>query len=115
MREHVLTVTAKDCDREVFRSGGHGGQNQNKTSSGVRWRHRASGAVGESRQSRSQEENARIAWRRMAQSATFLKWVHEQHTGLKATEETINLLVAESMDERHLKIEVRRDGVWVEL
>ena len=108
-RTVYLTVTAKNCDREVFRSGGKGGQNQNKVSSGVRWRHRASGAVGESRESRSQDENARIAWRRMAESIVFRAWVREQHLLADGMEDKVQ----RAMGPRFLNVEVRENGRWV--
>lgn len=51
-RELLFTVTAKDCEVQTFRSGGKGGQHQNKTSSAVRFRHPPSGAVGVARDHR---------------------------------------------------------------
>lgn len=70
-RELLLSVTAKDCEWDYFRAGGKGGQKQNKTSSGARCRHRASGAVGESREERSQLQNRKKAFRKMAESEKF--------------------------------------------
>lgn len=70
----LFTVTIKDCDVQTFRSGGKGGQNQNKVESGVRIIHRASGARGEARDSRDQLANKRAAFRRMAQSPEFQHW-----------------------------------------
>lgn len=59
---------------DTFRAGGKGGQAQNKTSSGVRFTHLASGAVGEFREERQQIDNKRRAWRRMAESPKFKAW-----------------------------------------
>ena len=53
------------CDVETFRSGGPGGQHQNVTDSGVRLRHRASGAVVTSRARRSQYLNKQECLRRL--------------------------------------------------
>jgi protein subunit release factor B len=64
----------KDCDKQTFRVSGSGGQHRDKTSSGVRIVHRASGAVGQSSQDRSQAKNTQIAWRRMAESEKFETW-----------------------------------------
>jgi protein subunit release factor B len=105
-----LRITPKDCDREVFRSGGKGGQNQNKVSSGVRWRHRASGATGESRQSRSQEENGRIAWRRTFESLKFKSWLREQHFLADGVDEEVK----RAMKEENIKVEYKRNGIWEE-
>ena len=73
-KRKVLTVTLADCRVDTFRSGGKGGQNQNKVESGVRITHVASGAVGEARDSRDQIHNKRAAFRRMALSPTFQIW-----------------------------------------
>jgi protein subunit release factor B len=70
-REKILSVTLKDCDVQTFRAGGNGGQKQNKTNSGVRIIHRASGARGESREERSQLQNKKNAFRRMAETPAF--------------------------------------------
>ena len=54
-----INIEIKDCDleREVFRCGGPGGQHQNKTESGVRYRHVPTGIAAESRSERSQHKN----------------------------------------------------------
>src|SRR5262249_30232980 len=46
-----------DLKRDVFRSGGPGGQHQNKTESGVRYTHLPTGVAAESRSERSQHKN----------------------------------------------------------
>ena len=46
-----------DLKRDVFRSGGPGGQHQNKTESGVRYTHLPTGIAAESRSERSQHKN----------------------------------------------------------
>lgn len=66
-----LSVTAKDCEWDYFRCGGHGGQKVNKTSSGARVTHPSSGAVGESREERSQLQNRKKAFRKMAETEAF--------------------------------------------
>jgi protein subunit release factor B len=71
MRTRILSVTIADCDVQTFRAGGSGGQNQNKRDTGVRIIHRASGARGEARDERSQLQNKRLAWKRMAASPQF--------------------------------------------
>ena len=61
MRHRILSVTPADCELQTFRSGGSGGQNQNKRDTGVRWIHPPSGARGEARDERSQLQNKRLA------------------------------------------------------
>lgn len=97
-RQKVLTVTIKDCEVQTFRAGGKGGQNQNKRDSGVRVIHRPSGAVGESREERSQLQNKINAFQRMASSQKFKTWVHLQHSGILAA-------VEEQMRPQNLDVE----------
>jgi protein subunit release factor A len=51
---------------DTFRSGGPGGQHQNKTESGVRITHKESGLSAESRDTKSQHKNKQIAFRKLA-------------------------------------------------
>lgn len=72
MTKHkVLSVTVADCELQTFTSGGPGGQHQNRSQTGVRFIHHASGARGEARDERSQLQNKKLAWRRMAESKEF--------------------------------------------
>jgi protein subunit release factor B len=106
-----FSVTLADCDVQTFRSGGPGGQNQNKVETGVRIVHTASGARGESRQERSQLLNKRLAFRRMAETPKFKVWLQrEMHRrrGIPSPEER----VANDMLPDNLKVEVRSDGRW---
>ncbi len=82
-RTKMLTVTIKDCTVQTFRAGGKGGQNQNKRDSGVRVIHPPSGARGESREGRSQLENKRKAFVRMAESPKFRAWVRLRHAQIE--------------------------------
>jgi protein subunit release factor B len=70
----LFSVTRKDLIRQTFRSGGKGGQNQNKVESGVRLIHPPSGARGEARDSRDQKTNERSAFRRLVDSKEFRSW-----------------------------------------
>lgn len=54
-----------ECRIETFRSGGPGGQHQNKTESGVRLTHLPTGISVTARESRSQHRNRRIALERL--------------------------------------------------
>lgn len=115
-RKLLFSVTIDDCRVETFRSGGKGGQHQNKTESGVRITHIASGAVGESRESRSQHENKRIAFKRMAESEKFRKWHRievARRTGLMAQ---IEAQVDRDMRPGNLRVEVvDESGRWVDV
>jgi peptide chain release factor 2 len=52
-----IEIRPEDLKRDTFRSGGPGGQHQNKTESGVRYTHLPSGIAAESRTERSQHKN----------------------------------------------------------
>ena len=54
-----------ECRVDTFRSGGKGGQHQNKVESGVRLTHRPTGLVVTSRKYRSQHRNREDALRRL--------------------------------------------------
>lgn len=101
MREKLFSVTIKDCDVQTFRAGGPGGQNQNKRDTAVRVIHPPSGARGESREHRTQPQNKKAAFRRMAESQEFQAWVRRTAAGLPPIAE----LVAEQMKDEHLEIE----------
>ena len=53
-----IEIKPEDLRRDTFRSGGPGGQHQNKTESGVRYTHIPTGVAAESRTERSQHKNS---------------------------------------------------------
>jgi protein subunit release factor B len=112
MKQHLFSVTMDDCRLETFTAGGNGGQNQNRRNTGVRITHLASGAVGEARDSRSQLQNKKAAWTRMAKSPEFQKWIRRE-TAKYETGKTIEQEVTEQMLPHNLRVEVVADGKWV--
>lgn len=100
-REKVFSLHSKDFKWETFRSGGKGGQNQNARSTGVRVHHLPSGAVGESREHRTQLQNKRAAFRRMGESDLLITWCRVTALKLRPIDE----IVDEAMKEENLKIE----------
>src|SRR5262245_58409439 len=56
-----IEIRPEDLERQTFRSGGPGGQHQNKTESGVRYIHKPTGIAAESRSERSQHKNDAMA------------------------------------------------------
>lgn len=104
-KELLFSLTKKDFTIQTFRSGGKGGQHQNKTESGVRIIHPASGAVGESRSERSQAQNKKAAFERLIQSKTFQAW-HKKQVALHLLgKEEVERWLNEQMQEKYLKIE----------
>ena len=107
-RELLLSVKISDCEVQTFRSGGKGGQHQNKTNSGVRVIHHPSGARGESREERSQLQNKKIAFRRMVDTPAFRAWIRMEG----GRREAIEAEVERAMDPRFIRTEFRVDGKW---
>jgi peptide chain release factor 2 len=56
-----IDIRPEELKRDTFRSGGPGGQHQNKTESGVRYTHLPTGISAESRSERSQHKNDAMA------------------------------------------------------
>jgi protein subunit release factor B len=110
MREHMFSVTLADCEVQTFRAGGPGGQKQNKTNSGVRIIHHPSGARGESREERSQLQNKKKAFKRMAETPAFKLWVQKQ----LGMDDLIRCAVDRDVWPDRVKVEVKQDGKWVE-
>ena len=116
-KQLLFSLTKKDFRVDTFRSGGKGGQHQNKTESGVRITHIESGAVGESREEREQLRNKEKAFQKLINSPKFKAW-HKVKTafmlqGIKNAEVEMERRVEESMQPKNLKVEVKDDaGRW---
>ena len=115
MKQLLFSVTKKDFDIQTFRSGKKGGQNRDKNSTAVRIIHRDSGAVGKSQDQRSREQNKKIAFHRLLETKEWKNW-HRIETArhLGAYVETEEKL-RRWMDPKNFKIEVKKDGKWVEI
>lgn len=112
-KELLFSITKKDLIVQTFQSGGKGGQHQNKTDSGVRIIHKASGAVGESRTEKSQMQNKKLAFKRLSTNPKFKQWlnnaVHEVCSG-----KTLDERVDELLKEKNLLVEIRdENNKWV--
>jgi len=108
MKDLVFSITKDDFEIQTFRSGGKGGQNQNKVESGVRIIHHASGCVSESREHRDQIQNKRTAFRRLIEQPKFKAWFKIEAARRmmdKKRLREINDEVNRMMDEKNLKIE----------
>lgn len=124
-RKLLFSITRADFDIQTFASGGPGGQHQNKTQSGVRIVHRDSGAVGESRESRSQHQNKEAAFGRLAKTERFLAW-HKLETArrmgtvvdIDAQVEAYMRRIEEAIGDRHpdeFRIEFHDGTQWITL
>lgn len=108
-RRRILSVSIHDCEVQHFRSGGKGGQNQNKRDTGTRIIHHPSGARGEARDERSQLQNKRLAFRRMVDSKEFRLWLRRELGYLAKLDSELII------PEEEVKIEVRKDGRWTQV
>lgn len=115
-RELLFTITKKDFKFDTFRAGGKGGQKQNKTSSGVRCTHIESGAVGESREERSQHLNKRKAFMRCVESEKFKSWHRKKVYEILKGEQEIKRKVEEALRPENIREEVfdPKKNKWVE-
>lgn len=113
-KELLFSVTMDDLEIQTFRSGGPGGQAQNKLETGVRLIHRQSGAVVESREARSQHANKVKAFLKLPDHPKFKQW-HRLEVAKRLGQPTPEQLVDRAMAHHNLKVEVRdENGRWVE-
>ena len=98
-RESLFRVTKKDFTETHIRGSGPGGQHRNKTSTGVRLVHRASGAVGEATDSKSQAENRVAAFQRLRGTREWKAWF------MMMTAETMGRPSLESLVEQAMRDE----------
>lgn len=117
-KQLLFSVTKKDFRVDTFRAGGKGGQNQNKTESGVRITHIESGAVGEARDNRDQSVNKVAAFQRCIGSKKFKSW-HKLKTafmsqGIRDGEKELQRRVDELTQPNNLRIDIKDDnGRWM--
>jgi len=111
-RKLLFSVTLEDCRVDTFRSGGKGGQNQNKRDTGVRITHLDSGAVGEARDNRTQDLNKKAAFRRMYSSDKFKAW-HKLEAARRSGWD-IDAEVEKALNPKNIRMDIKDDnGRWV--
>ena len=110
-KQSLFKVSKKDLEIQFFRAGGKGGQHQNKTSSACRIKHPESGAVGECRNYRSQEQNKREAFLRMARSEKFQTWVKIKAAGKSKALDDLEKKVDDLLRPENLKIDYGEDAL----
>jgi hypothetical protein len=70
----LFSVGMKDLEMQTFSVGGPGGGGKDTSNSGVRLVHKASGARGEGRESRSNHQNKRAAFLHLIATTAFKAW-----------------------------------------
>lgn len=113
-KELLFSVTKNDCEWSYTKGTGAGGQKRNKTSSAVHCHHRPSGAHGYSEASRSQLDNKRDAFVKMANTKEFQTWNKMEAMRRLGMLADIDAKVAREMA-MNTKIEIRIDGKWTEV
>lgn len=120
-REVLISVTAESCRWDYYRASGKGGQHRNKTDTAVRCTHEPSGAVGNSCDERSQWQNKKLAFKRMAESKKFQTWVKIETAKMlrdkdfeKKEERRIEQIVEKMMEPENIKTQVIENGKWVD-
>lgn len=108
-RSPFLSIGRDEFEVQTFAAGGPGGQHQNTANTGVRIIHKASGARGEARDSRSQHQNKRAALGRLVEDPKFRIWLNRQLWNKIQPEQ----LVEKDMRPSNLRVEGKKDGRWV--
>ena len=112
MKELLFSVTASDCEFIYTKGTGAGGQKRNKTSSAVHCIHKESGARGYSEATRSQHDNKRDAFCKMAATKKFTDWQHIEAMRRMGRLKEIEREVDRSLSPDKIRVEHRVDGKW---
>lgn len=107
----LFSLTRKDFEFDFFNGTGNGGQYRNKHANCCRCKHPASGAVGQSQEFRSLEQNKQMAFRRCAESEVFKKWVKLKASEIDSDKASIDEIVDKEI--KQAKVEIREKGKWV--
>lgn len=112
-REKITILTRKDLDISYFRGSGDGGQNKQKTSSGVMMVHRETGAIGRASDSRCQHTNKKTAFKRLCAHPKMKFWFAKKAYELQ-NKESMEKTVERAMQPHNLVVEVKdSSGRWV--
>lgn len=105
MKEKIFTILPKEFKIETSRSGGKGGQNVQKRDTKVVIRHLASGAISQCQDERTQEQNKKIAFRRLVDSPKFKLWVKMEAAAKQLGYQDLERKLEDSLKPQNLKIE----------
>lgn len=112
-KELLFSVTASDCDWSYTRGTGAGGQKKNKTNSAVHCTHRESGAHGYAEDTRSQDQNRKLAFTRMAKTDIFKSW-HKLET-MRRNGQLLQIENEVAKQMRNIRVEIKQEGKWTEV
>ena len=115
MKELLFSITKKDFKIHWFSGTGAGGQSRNKNQMCVRLQHPDSGTQTTGQSHKSRQANLREAFTSLIKHPTFKMW-YNKIVWEKLSEKTIDELVAESLQEKNLKVEGKDEkGRWKEV
>lgn len=112
MKEKITLVSKKDLDISYYKGSGDGGQKRQKTASGVQIIHKESGAIGRCDDTRSQFQNKKKAFQRLAATPKMKLFISKRLSEIQ-NNKTLDELIDEQMNEKYLKVEKKEDGKWV--
>lgn len=75
-KERLFKLTQKDFNFQWTRGRGKGGQKKNKTESACICSHYPSGAEGYAEDTRSREQNKKLAFQRLTETKEFKSWLN---------------------------------------
>jgi peptide chain release factor 2 len=114
-KQLLFSVTASDCDWSYYVGPGDGGQKKQKTHSGVICTHRASSAQARCHAGRSQWQNKKSAFVKMAETPEFKMW-HRMEVARRTGElKKMEDAVEKAMDPKNLKVETLGEKGWSKL
>lgn len=112
-KELLFSVRKKDLVFEYFSGTGPGGQHKNKCQNSCRCKHPPSGAIGACQEHRSKEQNTKEAFKRMANSDAFKKWIRLEASRTTGELEEIRKKVDREIE--NIKVEVKENNKWTEV
>ena len=114
-RELLFSVPAADCDFKYSHGQGAGGQQRNKSLSAVHCTHKATGSHAYSQDGRSHKDNKSDAFVKMCGTPEFKAW-HQREVWKKlGVLDEVDRAVRDGLTMHNLRLEVKKDGKWVEV
>ena len=113
MKSKLFSITKKDFRIEYFSGTGAGGQYRNKHQNCVRLLHTDSGVLVTGQSQRSRQANLREAFNNLVKHSKFKVWFSSKLQEV-LTGKTLESKVEEMMTPENLKVEIIRDGKFVE-
>ena len=111
-RELVFSVTKKDLEIAYFSGTGKGGQHRNKHQNCVRLSHPDSGVSTTGQSFRERAANIKEALNNLASHPKFKVWSTQKFYEV-VEGKSVEKKVEDMLDEKNLKIEVKKEGKWV--